>query len=159
MGIKVEINYMIERNESVSIETDDFIFEAPEGYRIERLDEQAELIGLNTELLVIASYSIDKLSSSEEVEGFTNKLKKAMLEAIDEPDLVVTGKLTKAVTDDGLPVWSVLTVATDKSHFFDQYAIFNGSIAVVVSIEGDYENRASSAHIEEAVYDIEFKQS
>lgn len=157
MGFKVEINNMIEKNESVSIETDDFLFEAPKGYRIESLDEQAELIGPNTELLLIASYSIEKLSSSGEVEEFINKLTKAMLEAVDEPDLVVTGKLTKAITDDGLPVWSVLTEATDKSHFFDQYTIFNGSIAVVASIEGDYENRGSSAHLEEAVYDIEFK--
>ena len=147
---------MIERNESVSIETDDFLFESPEGYRIESLDEQAELIGSNTELIVIASYSINKSSSSEEVEDFINNLAKAMLEAIDEPELVVTGKLTKAVTEEGIPVWSLLTEATDKSHFFDQYTIFNGSIAVVVSIEGDYENRTSSALIEEAVYDIEF---
>ncbi len=149
---------MSELSENICIETDDFLFEAPEGYRIESLDEQAELIGPNTELLVISSYSIDKPSSSEEVVDFTNNLTKAMLEAIDDPDLVVTGKLTKAVTDDGLPVWNVRTEATDKSHFFDQYTIFNGSIAVVVSIEGDYENRASSALIEEAVYGIEFKQ-
>jgi len=148
---------MNETNKNLRIETDEFIFEAPEAYRIESLDDQAELVGPNFELLLISSYSIDKLSSTEEIEDFKNNITTAMLTAIDEPDLVVTTSLKQETTDDGLPVWSLLTEAIDKSHFFDQYAISNGSIVVVVTIEGDYENKNSSASVEESVYDIEFK--
>ena len=140
----------------VCIETDLFHFEAPSGYQVELLDEQAELVGPNDEFLVVSSYTVDEQSPHEVLADFTRNICSAMLVAVDEPDLVISGELNEAPALNGLPVWSVLAEASDQSHFFDQYAAVNGGTAVVVTIEGNYQDRASSAEIEEAVHAIEF---
>ena len=135
----------------ITIETDLFFFEAPAGYQIVSLDEEAELVGPNDEFLVVSSYSLDSNADDQQLSDFVNNIANAMVEAADEPDLTVTGQLSKVVADNGLPVWSVLSKATDQSHFFDQYAVIKNDTAVVVTIEGNYVDRGSSADVEEAV--------
>lgn len=141
----------------VCVETDLFIFEAPTGYQITSLDEEAELVGPNDEFLVVSSYSLEQDSSDDIISEFANNIANAMVEAANEPDLTVTGKLTKVTADNGLPIWSVLSEATDQSHFFDQYAVIQNTVAVVVTIEGNFEDRTSSAEVEESVHGLEFK--
>jgi hypothetical protein len=148
---------MNESIDIVSIETDEFIFEAPEGYSVEVLDDQAELAGPNDEFLVVSSYSVDQDSSEQALKEFTKNVCDAMLEAAAEPDLRVSGKLKQEVSPSDFPVWSLLSEATDKSHFFDQYAAVQGTTSVLVTIEGNFEDRVSSALIEEAVHALEFK--
>ena len=143
--------------EFVCIETDLFIFEAPPGYEIEELDDQAELIGPNDEFLVVSSYTVDEDSSMDDLDAFAKNIAEAMNSAVQEPGLVVTEKLKKETSESGLMVWSIKAEGDDKSHFFDQYSIIDRSTAVVVTIEGDYEDKASSALIEEAVHALEFK--
>jgi len=149
---------MSSSSESVIIETDLFIFEAPEGWVIDTLDEQAELTGPNDEFLVVSSYTIDHDSSADMLTEFAKNISSAMVAAANEPDLVITDKLKKELTPNDLPVWRVLSKARDESQFFDQYAVIHNSTAVVVTIDGDLANRASSALIEEAVYSVEFKE-
>ena len=141
----------------VCIETDLFLFEAPPGYTVETLDEQAELVGPNDEFLVVSSYTVDEDSSEQVLAEFASNISSAMVEAADEPDLIITGKLNKEIAPSGFPVWSVLAKVNDESLFFDQYAVVQGSVAVVVTVEGNYQDRASSAVVEEAVHSIEFK--
>ena len=141
----------------VCIETDSFLFEAPDGFQVTSLDEEAELLGANQEFLVVSSYSIDDTSSDEVQKDFMNNIADAMKEAADEPDLIVNGKLTKNTTESGMAVYSVLAGTSDKSHFFDQYAVINKTTAVVTTIEGDIENRICSAKVEEAIHAVEFK--
>lgn len=142
---------------AVCIETDLFLFEAPSGWQVENLDEQAELVGPNDELLVISSYEVDENSDAKTLEEFSQNIINAMQSAADEPDLVLTDKLSKEVTPNGLPVWKLLAHTTDNEAFFDQYVAILGSTAVLVSVEGDLPDRASSALIEESVYCLEFK--
>jgi len=141
----------------IAIETDLFLFEAPDGYQVISLNEDAELVGPNDEFLVVSSYSLEDNCDDKQVRDFENNIANAMIEAADEPDLTVTGQLSKVMADNGLPVWSVLSVATDQSHFFDQYAVIRNEVAVVVTIEGDYLDRVNSAEVEEAVHALEFK--
>ncbi|MFT4629689.1 MAG: hypothetical protein ACI8PV_000803, partial [Dinoroseobacter sp.] len=129
---------MNESIDIVSIETDEFIFEAPEGYSVEVLDDQAELAGPNDEFLVVSSYSVDQDSSEQALKEFTKNVCDAMLEAAAEPDLRVSGKLKQEVSPSDFPVWSLLSEATDKSHFFDQYAAVQGTTSVLVTIEGNF---------------------
>jgi len=143
--------------EFVCIETDLFIFEAPADYEIEELDDQAELIGPNDEFLVVSSYTVDEDSPMDDLDAFARNISEAMNSAVQEPSLVVTEKLKKETSESGLVVWSIKSEGDDKSHFFDQYSIIDRSTAVVVTIEGDYEDKASSALIEEAVHALEFK--
>lgn len=143
----------------VCIETDLFLFEAPPGYVVETLDEQAELVGPNDEFLVVSSYTVDEDSSEQVLADFASNISSAMVEAADEPDLIITGKLNKEIAPSGFPVWSVQAKVNDESLFFDQYAVVQGPVAVVVTVEGNYQDRASSAAVEEAVYSIEFKSS
>lgn len=144
--------------EPVLIETDLFIFEAPHGYEIEALDEEAELIGPNDEFLLISTYSIAEDSSAEDITDFIKNICEAMVSAADEPNLIITEKLKKETSPTELAVWSIKAEGDDESHFFDQYSTINGCTAVVVTIEGDFENRPSSALIEEAVHALEFKK-
>ena len=141
----------------VCIETDLFLFAAPSGFQVVYLDEEAELVGPNDEFLVVSSYSLEQDSADDIVEEFVNNIANAMVAAADEPDLTVTGKLTKVIADNGLPIWSVLSEASDQSHFFDQYAVIQKTVAVVVTIEGNYADRSSSAEVEEGVHGLEFK--
>lgn len=149
---------MSDTNEAVIIETDLFIFEAPEGWAIENLEEQAELAGPNDEFLVVSSYTIDHDSSDEMMAEFAKNISNAMVESASEPDLKITSKLNKETTPSGLPIWRVQADAKDGSQFFDQYAIINNSAAVVVTLDGDLKDRPTSALIEEAVYSVEFKE-
>ena len=139
------------------IETDLFLFEVPEGYQIEELDDQAELTGPNDEFLVVSSYTVDEDSSMDELDTFAENIADAMRSAVEEPGLVVSEQLNRQTTESGLLVWSIKAEAEDKSHFFDQYSIVEKSTAVVATIEGNYEDRANSALIEEAVHALEFK--
>jgi hypothetical protein len=141
----------------VSIETGEFVFEAPEGYSVEVLDHQAELAGPNDEFLVVSSYTVDPDSSEQALKEFAKNVCDAMLEAAAEPDLKISGKLNQEISPSGFPVWSLLSEATDQSHFFDQYAAAQGATSVLVTIEGNFEDRGSSALIEEAVHALEFK--
>ena len=143
--------------EFVCIETDLFLFEAPEGYQIEELDDQAELTGPNDEFLVVSSYTVDEDSSMDDLDAFAKNIAEAMTSAVQEPGLVVTEKLKKETAESGLTVWSIKAEGDDQSHFFDQYSIIDKSTAVVVTIEGNFEDRGSSALIEEAVHGLEFK--
>jgi len=148
---------MTVEKQRVCIETDLFLFEAPAGYQVVSLDEEAELVGSKDEFLLVSSYSIDDNSSEKLLEDFMNNVADAMLEAVNEPDLVINGKLAKNKTDSGLPIISLHAEAVDKSHFFDQYAVINKTVAIMATIEGDFENRTSSAEVEEAVHGLEFK--
>ena len=143
--------------ELVLIETDLFIFEAPPGYEVEALDEEAELMGPNDEFLVVSSYTIAEQSSPDDVAAFVNNICEAMRSAADEPGLVVSEKLKKETSPSELAVWSIKAEGDDQSHFFDQYSIINGCTAVLATIEGDFEDRPSSALIEEAIHALEFK--
>ena len=148
---------MNQSTDLVNIETGEFVFEAPEGYSVEVLDDQAELAGPNDEFLVVSSYTVDDISSDQALIEFAQNVCDAMLEAASEPDLKISGKLKKEVAPSGFPVWSLLSEATDQSHFFDQYAAIQGTTSVLVTIEGNFEDRGSSAIVEEAVYALEFK--
>ena len=142
---------------AICIETDLFLFEAPSGWQVENLGEQAELIGPNDELLVLSSYEADANSDSKTLDDFSKNIISAMQSAADEPDLVLSDKLSKEVTPNGLPVWKLLAHTTDNEAFFDQYVAISGTTAVLVSVEGDLPDRASSALVEESVYCLEFK--
>jgi hypothetical protein len=148
---------MSDEEEFVNIETGLFIFEAPQGYQIEELDEEAELVGPNDEFLVVSSYTVAEDSSMDDLDAFANNIQDAMSSAVQEPGLVLTEKLRKETAPSGLTVWSIKAEAEDKSHFFDQYATIDKCTAVVATIEGDFEDRGSSALIEEAVHALEFK--
>lgn len=141
----------------VSIETDLFVFNAPIGFQIQSLEEDAELVGPNDEFLVVSSYSLNDDCSDQDISDFANNISNAMGEAVNEPDLQVTDKLCKVVADNGLPIWSLLSQATDQSHFFDQYAVIQGANAIVVTVEGNFEDRTTSAEVEEAVHGLDFK--
>jgi len=147
---------MTENPTPICVETDAFIFEAPAGFQIDLLDEEAELLGPNEELLIVASYSIDEQSSAKELAEFAKSVTNAMREAANEPDLRIRTKLNRELTPNDLPVWSIQSDAKDDSHFFDQYALINGPRAALITVEGDFEHRSISALVEEAVYDIEF---
>jgi len=141
----------------VCIETDLFIFEAPPGYQVETLGEEAELVGPNDEFLVVSSYSVDENSSADDIKDFVRNICDAMRSAADEQGLLLSEKLSSETAPSELKVWSIKSVADDQSHFFDQYSILSGHHAVLVTIEGDIEDRTSSALIEEAVHALEFK--
>ncbi len=141
----------------ICVETDLFLFEAPTGYQVINLDEEAELVGPNDEFLVVSSYSLEQNSSDDIISEFGGNIANAMAEAANESDLSVTGALSKVIGDNGLPIWSILSEAIDQSHFFDQYAVIQNTVAVVVTIEGNFEDRTSSAKVEEAVHSLEFK--
>ena len=141
----------------VCIETDLFLFEAPSGFQIVSLDEVAELVGPNDENIVVSSYSLEEDISDESMGDFKNSIINAMVEAANEPDLTVTGKLNKVTADNGLPIWNLLSEAKDKSHFFDQYAVIRNETAVIVTVEGGLSDRMCSTKVEESVHGIEFK--
>ena len=143
--------------DNTRIETDLFQFEAPAAYAIESLDGQAELVGPNDEFLVVSCYTMEDNSEGDSLDDFIKNISEAMVSAADEADLQVSRKLRKDISEQELPVWSLLSEATDKSHFFDQYAVLKGGVAVVVTFEGNYQQRSSTAAVEEAVHSVEFK--
>lgn len=148
----------LHRNESVVVETDLFNFEAPPGYQIENLDEQAELEGPNGEFLVVTSYSLEADSDEPTQQAFVQNITSAMLQAADEPDLKIASSLKKEVNEDSVPVWRLQALSNDGHHFFDQYSAIKGNHAIVVTLEGESKvQRSSSAAVEESVHAIEFK--
>lgn len=148
----------VHRNEAVVVETDLFSFEAPLGYQIESLDEQAELEGPNGEFLVVTSYSLEANSDETTQQAFVQNITSAMLQAADEPDLKIASSLKKEINEDTVPVWRLQALTSDGHHFFDQYSAIKGNHAIVVTLEGESKvQRTSSAAVEEAVHAIEFK--
>ena len=141
----------------VCIETDLFLFEAPIGFQIVSLDEVAELVGPNDENVVVSSYSLEEDISDETISDFKNSIINAMVEAANEPDLIVTGKLNKVTADNDLPIWSLLSEAKDETLFFDQYAVIRNETAVIVIVEGGLSDRMCSTKIEESIHSLEFK--
>ncbi len=148
---------MSSAEKNVYIETDLFLFEAPEGWEIEALEEDAELVGPNDEFMVISTYELDESAIDEQRAEFPIDISNAMQEATEEAELTVIGKLKKETAPNGLPIWSIQADASDEEQFFDQYATIKGDTAVLITVEGDLEDRPSSALVEEAVYCIEFK--
>ena len=141
----------------ILIETDHFLFKTPSGWQTEKLGDEAELLGPNEEFMVISSYHIDKNSTKDELTIFCQDICNAMIAASEDPDLMVNQSLKKEVTPNSLPVWKLLSQTIDNEAYYDQYLAIQNNIAVVITIEGDLENRASSALVEESVYCIDFK--
>ena len=141
----------------IVIETDHFFFKTPNGWQTENLGDEAELIGPNEEFMVISSYHINNDSSQDEQTAFRENICNAMVAASEDSELIVNQALKKEVTPSGLPVWKLLSQTSDNEAFFDQYLAIENTVAVVITIEGDLENRSSSALVEESVYCIDFK--
>lgn len=145
-------------SEPLVVETNLFSFEAPTGYKVESLDEQAELEGPNGEFLVVSSYSLEAGSDEAAKLEFVQNITSAMIQAASEPDLKMMGSLKKEVREDTVPVWRLLSQTRDGQYFFDQYAIIEGHHAVVVTLEGESSSQnSSSALVEDSVHAIEFK--
>jgi hypothetical protein len=149
---------MTQKNEQVQIETDLFIFELPEGWKIETLGEEAELISVNDDFLVVSTYTLDKDTSNDPNKQLKSIISTAMSEAANDSELSITRPLKSDKTADNLIILSLLTQTNSKTNeYFDQYAIINESTAVLISVEGNLKFRSSSALVEESAYDIYFK--
>ena len=146
--------------EPVRIETNSFLFELPEGWKIIELSSQAKVNGPNNEFLIVSSYNISGEGKESDLkaikEDFGNNLVKSMKEAASEPDLNITAPINSQSSPSGYPIWSIRTETKDGSQFFDQYGTVGIKTAIMVTIEGALKNKSSSEVILNAVREIKW---
>ncbi|MFC1588850.1 hypothetical protein ACFL3P_01110 [Pseudomonadota bacterium] len=148
-------------SEPARVETNNFTFELPHGWKITELSSKAKISGPNNEFLILSASNItgegnkSKLNSIKEKLG--KKIENILKSGANDPALKITSPLKKEISKKGYAIWSIRTETKDGTIFFDQYGTIGIKAIVLITIEGKLKNKSSSNVVLNAVRKIKWQ--